>query len=108
MTLKEEKPTQIKADTSPISREDAQTLKSEIPCWAIKDDSIERTFDFKDFRDAIDFVNDVADVADTQNHHPDIDIRYNKVRLVLSTHRIRGLTRNDFILAAKIDSLIEI
>jgi 4a-hydroxytetrahydrobiopterin dehydratase len=106
MTLAEETAVQIKPDTSPLSGQEAETLADETPHWSLKKDSIERVFDFKDFREAVDFVNDVADVADTQNHHPDIDIRYNKVKLVLSTHRIGGLTRNDFILAAKIDHLV--
>lgn len=52
------------------------------------------------------FVNRVAAVAEEQRHHPDIRISYNKVRLTLSTHKIGGLSRNDFILAAKIDRLI--
>ena len=51
------------------------------------------------------FVNKVADLAEAEGHHPDIHIFYNKVSLELSTHAIRGLSENDFILAAKIDRL---
>ena len=52
------------------------------------------------------FVNRVAEAADLENHHPDIHIYYNKVQIVLFTHKINGLSRNDFILAAKIDAVV--
>ena len=67
---------------------------------------IERQFRFKDFREAIAFVNKVADLAESEGHHPDIFISWNKVRLTLTTHKIGGLSRNDFVLAAKIDELL--
>jgi len=68
-------------------------------------DSIERVFACKNFAEALKFVNNVGRVAEEEQHHPDIDIRYNKVRIVLSTHAIGWLSENDFILAAKIDTL---
>jgi len=77
-----------------------------IPEWELEK-HIERTFEFDDFAEAIDFVNAVAEVADEEEHHPDIDIRYNKVRLVLSTHSKGGLTELDFGLAERIDTLSE-
>ena len=52
------------------------------------------------------FANKVAGIAQQEDHHPDILISYNKVRLILSTHKISGLSRNDFIVAAKIDRLV--
>jgi 4a-hydroxytetrahydrobiopterin dehydratase len=78
-----------------------------IPEWELEKKHIERTFEFDDFADAIDFVNAVAEVAEDEEHHPDIDIRYNKVRLVLSTHSKGGLTELDFALAERIDTLAE-
>ena len=78
-----------------------------IPEWELEKKHIERTFEFDDFADAIDFVNAVAEVAEDEEHHPDIDIRYNKVRLVLSTHSKGGLTELDFGLAERIDTLAE-
>jgi 4a-hydroxytetrahydrobiopterin dehydratase len=78
-----------------------------IPEWELEKKHIERTFEFDDFADAIDFVNAVAEVAEEEEHHPDIDIRYNKVRLVLSTHSKGGLTELDFGLAERIDTLAE-
>ena len=78
-----------------------------VPEWELEKKHIERTFEFDDFADAIDFVNAVAEVAEEEEHHPDIDIRYNKVRLVLSTHSKGGLTELDFGLAERIDTLAE-
>jgi 4a-hydroxytetrahydrobiopterin dehydratase len=78
-----------------------------IPEWELEKKHIERTFEFDDFADAIDFVNSVSEVAEEEEHHPDIDIRYNKVRLVLSTHSKGGLTELDFGLAERIDTLAE-
>lgn len=68
-------------------------------------DPLIREFICKDFREAMTLVNRVADLAEAEQHHPDIEISYNKVRLKLSTHSIGGLSRNDFILAAKIDRI---
>ena len=78
-----------------------------IPEWELEKKHIERTFEFDDFVDAIDFVNTVAEVAEEEEHHPDIDIRYSKVRLVLSTHSKGGVTELDFALAERIDTLSE-
>ena len=78
-----------------------------IPEWETDNKSIERTFEFDDFSQAIDFVNSVAEIAEEEDHHPDIDIRWNKVRLNLSTHSEGGLTELDFQLARKIDNLAE-
>ena len=78
-----------------------------VPEWELEKKHIERTFEFDDFADAIDFVNAVAEVAEDEEHHPDIDIRYNKVRLILSTHSKGGLTELDFALAERIDTLSE-
>ena len=61
--------------------------------------------DFKDFVAAMKFVNRVADIAEAEGHHPDIHIHYNRVRFDIFTHAIDGLSENDFILAAKIDSV---
>ena len=66
---------------------------------------ISRTFEFADFPAAMKFVNPVARAAEKSCHHPDIDIRWNKVTLALTTHDAGGLTEKDFTLAAKFDSL---
>jgi 4a-hydroxytetrahydrobiopterin dehydratase len=74
--------------------------------WKKRGASIVRTCQFKDFAEAMKFVNQVARAAEKANHHPDIDIRWNKVTLVLATHSEGGLTRNDFDLAKKIDGFV--
>ena len=75
------------------------------PSWQIINGELTRTFDLTDFRAALAFVNQVGELAESANHHPDIDIRYNKVRFALVTHSAGGLTKNDFDLAARIDAL---
>lgn len=74
--------------------------------WMLIGDTIKRDFKFKDFKEAINFTNKVAEIAEEEGHHPDIYIFYNKVSLSLSTHAAKGLTENDFILAAKINATL--
>ena len=89
---------------------DADEIKvalKKVPEWENEKKKIERTFEFDDFTEAMDFVNDVAEIAEEEEHHPDIDIRYNKVRLSIYTHNKNGLTDMDFQLAERIDTLQE-
>jgi 4a-hydroxytetrahydrobiopterin dehydratase len=76
-----------------------------VPEWKQKGATLTRTYVFKDFPAAIRFVNKVARVAEKAWHHPDIDIRWNKVTLTLTTHEQGGLTEKDFALARKLDEL---
>ena len=73
--------------------------------WEVSSDSksIKRQFKFKDFMEAMEFVNKVAEIAEEQGHHPDFSIYYNKVDILLTTHAIKGLSTNDFIMASKIE-----
>jgi len=89
-----------------LKPETVQVLLEEVPTWKLDDNSIERTFIFEGFPAAIEFVNKMAAEAEGMNHHPDIDIRWNKVKVVLRTHSAGGLTDLDFMLATKIDKLI--
>jgi len=75
------------------------------PDWRIEKGELVRTFQFETFPDAVAFVNKVAGVAEEAGHHPDIDIRYNRVRLALISHDAGGLTTRDFALAAGADKL---
>jgi 4a-hydroxytetrahydrobiopterin dehydratase len=75
-----------------------------LPGWERRGSTIRRTFSFDDFARAMAFVNQVADLAEAMNHHPDIDVRYSKVTLTLSTHDAGGLTGHDFALAEKIEA----
>lgn len=104
MNLSERHCTECGDGAQPMDAEQAQAVACELPQWTLHEQSIERTFTFKNFREAIAFVNHVADLAEAQQHHPEIHVNYRTVRLVLSTHKIGGLSMNDFILAAKIDT----
>jgi 4a-hydroxytetrahydrobiopterin dehydratase len=76
-----------------------------LPGWERRGNQIVKTFVREDFAQAMVFVNQVADVAEAAGHHPDIDIRWNKVTLALSSHGEGGLTERDFQLAARIQEL---
>jgi 4a-hydroxytetrahydrobiopterin dehydratase len=78
---------------------------STVPKWKKRGSEITRTYEFKDFPAAVKFVTAVARLAEKAWHHPDIDIRWNKVTLTLSTHDEGGLTQKDFDLAARFDRL---
>jgi len=82
----------------------SQELDS-LPEWERRGNEIVKTFKRKNFVGAIEFVNQVATLAEEQGHHPDIDIRWNKVTLTLSTHSAGGLTMNDFELAKRIEAM---
>jgi 4a-hydroxytetrahydrobiopterin dehydratase len=77
----------------------------ENPGWALDGETIRRTFEFSDFNGAVGFVVRVALLAETANHHPDIDIRWNKVTIALSTHSEGALTAKDTDLAGQIEAL---
>ena len=87
-----------------LSAEQANARLASVPEWEIVNGELVRTFQFKDFRAALTFVNRVGELAEQAGHHPDIDIRYNRVRLVLVTHDAGGLTDKDFNLAARADT----
>ena len=80
-------------------------LLSTLPEWSRAGEIISRTFGFKDFPAAMKFVNAVAELAEQAQHHPDVDIRWNKVTLALTTHDAGGLTEKDFALAKQCDAL---
>ncbi len=71
----------------------------------LETNKITKEFKFEDFVKAMDFVNKIAVIAEEEGHHPDIAIYYNKVEITLWTHFIKGLSENDFIIAAKIDNV---
>ena len=76
-----------------------------VPGWKLQGKRISRTFIFEDFMQVIRFVNRLAKTAEAMNHHPDMSIKYNKIRLSLTTHDEGGLTSKDFRLATKINSM---
>jgi 4a-hydroxytetrahydrobiopterin dehydratase len=90
-----------------LNSQDIKNWLKKLPEWDLEKKAIERTFEFDDFSQAIEFVNGVAEIAEEDDHHPEIDIRYSKVRIALSTHSEGGLTDLDFELAEKIDTLVD-
>jgi 4a-hydroxytetrahydrobiopterin dehydratase len=74
--------------------------------WSVVDVArLERVFHFADFRQALDFVNRVGTLAESEGHHPDLELSWGRVKVILWTHKIKGLHENDFILAARIERL---
>jgi 4a-hydroxytetrahydrobiopterin dehydratase len=78
-----------------------------LPGWARTGDEIGKTFELPSFPDAITFVTRIADRAEAADHHPDLDIRYRKVRVALSTHDQGGITDLDFALAGEIEAIAD-
>jgi 4a-hydroxytetrahydrobiopterin dehydratase len=74
--------------------------------WDREGDAIRKQFQLQDFKGSVDFVNRLTPAAEEMNHHPDLEISWNKVTVRLSTHSEGGLTENDFELASKIDALV--
>ena len=107
ITLSEKRCVACEGGVPPLTREAAEGLLAQVPGWNLADDgnSIGREFKFDTFPLAIAFVGQVAKIAEAEGHHPDISISYNRVRLTLTTHAIKGLSENDFILAAKVNDL---
>ena len=91
----------------PMNRDKIAHLHRElIEGWeVIKEHQLEKTFRFKNFRQALDFTVKVGELAESEGHHPDIHLAWGKVRLVIWTHKVDGLTESDFILAAKCDAI---
>jgi 4a-hydroxytetrahydrobiopterin dehydratase len=89
----------------PLSATEVASHLSTLPAWKLEAGELVREFQFEDFLTAMRFVNQVAELAEKAGHHPDIDIRYNRVRLGLVTHSDGGLTSKDFDLAAGINKL---
>jgi 4a-hydroxytetrahydrobiopterin dehydratase len=85
-----------------LSEAEIESRLRRVPGWTRAGDEIRRTFAFPDFAGSLAFVNRVGALAEAANHHPDVDIRYSKVTLALTTHDAGGLTANDFDLAEKI------
>ena len=88
-----------------LSQQQIDAALADLDGWALADGALTRTFRFADFVHAVDFVEHLADVAESLQHHPDIDIRYNKVTLRLATHSAGGITARDVELAEALSRL---
>jgi len=85
----------------PMKKREAERYLSDLVGWIMIDGSIEKEFPFKSYLNGLDFAYSIGKIAEEQNHHPDILIKWRRVRLTLSTHSVKGLSENDFIVAAK-------
>jgi 4a-hydroxytetrahydrobiopterin dehydratase len=88
-----------------LSDSEIQQALAGLPGWQRQGLAIQRTFQFSDFKAAMQFVNRIADAAEQANHHPDIDIRYNKVVLSLVSHDAGGVTQRDVRMAQRINQI---
>jgi 4a-hydroxytetrahydrobiopterin dehydratase len=91
---------------SALTSKQASVRLKAVPNWSKRAQTIFRTFKFEGFLKSIDFVNRIARKAQKINHHPDIDIRFNKVTLKLTTHDEGGITEKDFSLAQQCDEVL--
>jgi 4a-hydroxytetrahydrobiopterin dehydratase len=90
-----------------LSEDEVSAALSGLPAWQREGHTIARELRFPTFREAIAFVDRVADLAEAADHHPDIDIRWRRVTLSLTTKASHGLTGRDVALATQIDTLVE-
>jgi 4a-hydroxytetrahydrobiopterin dehydratase len=94
----------------PLKGADLESVARELgSSWRVIDEHhLEKEFRFPDFEQALSFTNAVGAIAEREGHHPDIHLAWGKVRIEIWTHKINGLTRSDFILAAKIDQILPV
>jgi 4a-hydroxytetrahydrobiopterin dehydratase len=88
-----------------LSDEEIKDRLSGLDGWERAGDALVKEFKLDDFKGSVDFVNRLTPLAEEMNHHPDLEISWNKVRVSLSTHSQGGITENDFELAGKIDGV---
>jgi 4a-hydroxytetrahydrobiopterin dehydratase len=105
--LAQKKCTPCQGGVAPLRGNAVSILAEKLGChWQIiNEHHLEKTFEFKNFQLALQFTNSVGKIAESEGHHPDIYLSWGKVKVTLWTHKIDGLSENDFILAAKIDGI---
>ncbi len=93
--------------TPPLKPEEINELKDDLhEDWeVVENHHLKRKFKFKNFKQALEFTNKIGALAETQQHHPDIQLGWGRVVITLHTHKIDGLSKSDFVMAAKIDEL---
>ena len=88
-------------DAKPFTVEEASERLKDLPGWVLQSGSIQKEFRFKSYLDGLEFAYSLGKIAELANHHPDLSIGWRRVKVVLSTHAIKGLSQNDFIMAAR-------
>lgn len=96
-------------DEPPLKGQALEELSQELgEDWDVVDEHhLEKEYELADFREALDFTNKVGEIAEKEDHHPDMELGWGRVQINLRTHKIDGLTENDFILAAKADQAFQ-
>lgn len=107
MSLAHKKCKSCEGEVEKLSMEEATALMPQVPEWQLLEEGmvIRREFPFKDFATALSFVDEIGKVAQEEWHHPDIELSWGRVVVSFSTHSIKGLAENDFIMAAKVDQI---
>jgi 4a-hydroxytetrahydrobiopterin dehydratase len=104
--LADKKCVEAGARAARLTEKEIRALKKQLSGWQLtKGKSLEKHFQFPDFKQALQYTNQIGKLAEKSGHHPDILLTYGAVQIQISTHSVKGLTENDFILAAKIDRL---
>ena len=95
----------------PLNITEIHKYQKKVDGWYVKPNDkknyfLEKNFKFKNFLQSQNFVNKVGEISEKENHHPDISFGWGYTKIIIMTHAIEGLSENDFILAAKIDQII--
>jgi 4a-hydroxytetrahydrobiopterin dehydratase len=98
-----------RADAPKVSDEELKRLVTQIPDWSVEVRDgvmqLERVFPFRNFAEAMAFAHRVGEIAESEAHHPALLVEWGKVTVTWWSHKIRGLHRNDFVMAARTDAL---
>lgn len=104
MDLDKEHCVPCKSGKGKLTENEIKELLKEVPGWNYDEGRLVRTWRFENFREAFDFVQRVSNLAEREGHHPDITFGWGYATVILRTHSLKGLSRNDFIMAGKINS----
>jgi 4a-hydroxytetrahydrobiopterin dehydratase len=106
MNLSKEKCTPCATGDGRLSATEVDGLIAGLTQWKVVGAAISRRFEFKNFKQSLTFVNQVGAIAEAEGHHPDITFGWGYAEILLTSHKAKGLTRNDFIMAAKVDGVV--
>jgi 4a-hydroxytetrahydrobiopterin dehydratase len=106
LTTKRCKP--CEGGVAPYSADEAREMLKQLKGWVIEDGRLAKVYPFANYYQTMAFVNALAWISHREDHHPDLDVGYNKCRVEYWTHAIQGLSENDFICAAKCDQLFDL
>lgn len=106
MSLSEKSCEPCRGGVPPLTRAQFEPLLKQLDGWEVRDESrLYKKYKFDDFKSSLDLANKIGEIAESENHHPDLLVRWGELGIELWTHAINGLTESDFILAAKIDKV---